>query len=262
MDLNLVGKRALVSAGGAGLGRASAIELSRLGAEIVVAGRSENGLQETVGLLSCEHGQKHDSVVADYTDFELVKTKFKAYEEQNAPIHIVVNNSGGPPPGMILDAAPEDFQSAINMHLFCNQIIAQTFIAGMKRDGYGRIINIISVSVKEPQPNLGVSNTIRAAVAHWAKSLAAEVGQFGITVNNVLPGLTRTARLMSYIKTLAEQNGRSVEEQEQLMSAAIPLQYIGQPEGFGNAVAFLASPAASYITGVNLPVDGGYVRCL
>ena len=246
MDLNLVGKRALVSAGGAGLGRASAIELSRLGAEVVVAGRSENGLQETVELLSCEHGQKHDSVVVDYTDFELVKTKFKAYEEQNGPIHIVVNNSGGPPPGMILDATPEDFQSAINMHLFCNQIIAQTFIAGMKREGYGRIINIISVSVKEPQPNLGVSNTIRAA----------------ITVNNVLPGLTRTARLMSYIKTLAEQNGRSVEEQEQLMSAAIPLQYIGQPEGFGNAVAFLASPAASYITGVNLPVDGGYVRCL
>lgn len=262
MDLNLVGKRALVSAGGAGLGRASAIELSRLGAEVVVAGRSENGLQETVGLLSCEHGQKHDSIVADYTDFELVKTKFQAYEEQNAPVHIVVNNSGGPPPGMILDAAPEDFQSAINMHLFCNQIIVQTFITGMKRDGYGRIINIISVSVKEPQPNLGVSNTIRAAVAHWAKSLAAEVGQFGITVNNVLPGLTRTARLMSYIKTLAEQNGRSVEEQEQLMSAAIPLQYIGQPEGFGNVVAFLASPAASYITGVNLPVDGGYVRCL
>jgi len=261
MDLNLVGKRALVSAGGAGLGRASAIELSRLGAKIVLAGRSEAGLQQTFELLSCDNGQKHDIVVADYGDPELVKAKFNAYSAQNEPIHIVVNNSGGPPPGMILDATPEEFQSAINMHLFCNQLIAQTFIEGMKREGYGRIINIISVSVREPQPNLGVSNTIRAAVAHWAKSLAGEVGQFGITVNNVLPGLTRTARLELYIATIAQQNGRSAEEQEKLMCAAIPLQHIGSPEGFGNAVAFLASPAASYITGVSLPVDGGYLHC-
>lgn len=261
MDLSLVGKNALVSAGGAGLGRASAIELSRLGAKVLVAGRSENGLLETLELLNCDNGQKHDIVVADYADPELVKGKFKAYSAQNEPIHIVVNNSGGPPPGKILDASPDEFQNAINMHLICNQLIAQTFIDGMKREKYGRIINIISISVKEPQPNLGVSNTTRAAIAHWAKSLAGEVGQFGITVNNVLPGLTRTARLESYIETIAEQNGRSVEEQEKVMCAAIPLQHIGKPEGFGNAVAFLASPAASYITGVNLPVDGGYLHC-
>jgi 3-oxoacyl-[acyl-carrier protein] reductase len=178
------------------------------------------------------------------------------------PFHILVNNTGGPPGGMIADAMPEEFEGALSSHLLCSHILAQLLLPGMKDVGYGRIINIVSTSVRQPIPLLGVSNTTRAAVAAWAKTLSREVASFGITVNCVLPGATRTGRLESLMKTRAEAAGTTAQEEEQAWLNQIPAGRFGRPEELGQAVAFLASPAASYITGVSLPVDGGRIDCL
>ncbi len=180
----------------------------------------------------------------------------------NDPVHILVNNTGGPPPGTVIEARPEEFTTAFAQHLICNQILVQAVVPGMQAAGYGRIINIISTSVKQPIAGLGVSNTIRGAVASWAKTLASELAPFGITVNNVLPGMTRTQRLDSLIASKAEKTGKTIEQITQEMIREIPAGRIGMPHEFAAAVAFLASPAASYITGINLPVDGGRTLCL
>jgi 3-oxoacyl-[acyl-carrier protein] reductase len=168
-----------------------------------------------------------------------------------------VNKTGGPPAGQAIDANPEDFLKAFSNHLICNQIMTQAVVSGMKKEKYGRIINIISTSVKVPLRGLGVSNTIRGAVANWSKTLSLELGPFGITVNNVLPGATMTARLESIINTNAQKKGISIEEAKQEMIKEIPSGRISEPHEVAAAVAFLASPAAAYINGINIPVDGG-----
>ena len=177
-------------------------------------------------------------------------------------MHILVNNTGGPAGGQAIDAEVNEFTSAFNNHLICNHNLVQCVVEGMKSEGYGRIINIISTSVKQPLPNLGVSNTIRGAVANWAKTLANELGQFNITVNNVLPGATDTVRLKSIIETKAEKTGQSIDSIGEVMANQSPMKRIAKPEEIANAVAFLASPAASYINGINVPVDGGRTSCL
>jgi len=178
------------------------------------------------------------------------------------PVHILVNNTGGPPAGLAVDASFEQFLQAFNNHLLCNQALVQAVVPGMRRLRYGRIINIISTSVKQPIPGLGVSNTIRAAVANWAKTLATELGPDGITVNNVLPGMTETERLRSLIATRAAQSNRTEADVSQSMKDEIPLRRFAVPAEIAAAVAFLASPAASYINGINLPVDGGRTQSL
>ena len=178
------------------------------------------------------------------------------------PIHILVNNTGGPPAGKASDASIEEFRIAFNNHLINNHILAQTLMAGMKKEGYGRIINVISTSVKQPLPNLGVSNTVRGAVANWAKTLANELAEFGITVNNVLPGATDTARLNSIVSNKAQKTGKSEDAVKSAMAAEVPAQRVGDPQEVGAAIAFLASPAAAYINGINLPVDGGRTKSL
>jgi len=182
--------------------------------------------------------------------------------EENGPIHILVNNTGGPPPGPVTEASPDQFTSWFSRHLVCNHILAQATMPGMQAAGYGRIINIISTSVKQPIPGLGVSNTIRAAVAGWAKTLATEVAAQGITVNNVLPGATMTDRLRSIIQRKAEAAGTSEQEAEARMQAEIPAGRFGAPEEIAAAVGFLAGPTAGYITGVSLAVDGGRISSL
>jgi 3-oxoacyl-[acyl-carrier protein] reductase len=169
----------------------------------------------------------------------------------------LVNNTGGPPGGTALEATPEQYEQAFNNHVLCNQLLVQAVVPHMERQKYGRIINIISTSVKQPIAGLGVSNTIRAAVANWAKTLAAELGPRGITVNNVLPGMTDTARLRWLIGARAEKTGESVEAVEKIMKAEIPLRRFATASEIAAAVAFLACPAASYINGINIPVDGG-----
>jgi 3-oxoacyl-[acyl-carrier protein] reductase len=261
MDLSLVGKRAVVCGSTAGLGRASAVELALLGAAVTLVARNAEKLDATVKELPAPNAQKHASAVADFASVESVGRAATGLGAAG-PFHILVNNTGGPPGGTAIDADPAAYLAAFNAHLIGNHLMTRALVPGMKGAGYGRIINIISTGVKAPIPNLGVSNTIRGAVASWAKTLASELGPFGITVNNVLPGYTKTERLDSLVKGRATKAGTSEQAVEQELIAAIPVGRFGRPEEFGAAVAFLASPAAAYINGINLPVDGGRLPVL
>ena len=261
MNLDLTNKTALVCGSTQGLGYASAVELALLGCHVILMARNEERLKEKTGLLDRSKGQQHQYLVADFADTDTVKLAINSFVKNNAP-HILVNNTGGPPGGAALTAKAEDFLSAFNNHLINNHNLTQAVVPGMKDAGFGRIINIISTSVKNPIAGLGVSNTIRAAVANWAKTLATELGPFGITVNNVLPGFTKTVRADYVIASKAKAGNISEDEVLKQLIAEIPVGRMGQPEEFGAAVAFLCSPAAAYINGINLPVDGGRLGCL
>ena len=261
MDLNLEGKNALVCGSSKGIGKAAAIEIAKLGANVTLVARSADVMSELIKQLDRSRRQDHDFLAADFSDPVDLKTKVHGLTSGKV-IHILVNNTGGPPPGPLLEADTETFVSAFTKHLICNHLLTQLVVQGMKLAGYGRIINIISTSVKEPLPNLGVSNTTRGAVGNWAKTLANELGPFGITVNNVLPGMTDTGRLRSLISDTARATGKSDEEVVAQMQAVIPLQRFANPAEIGAVVAFLASPSASYVTGTNVTVDGGRTRSL
>jgi len=263
MDINLEGKKAFVCGSTQGIGKAAAIELAKLGATIVLLARNEESLRQVKDELDTSKSRQHDYIAADFSEPETLQSKVGEHLEKNpSPVHILVNNTGGPPAGKAIDADLQEFISAFQNHLICNQILVQSLIEGMKSEKYGRIINVISTSVKQPIPNLGVSNTIRGAVASWAKTLAGELGEFGITVNNVLPGFTKTRRLQSIIENKARKTGDSIEKIEREMQAETPAKRFAESYEIANAIAFLASPAASYISGVNLPVDGGRTGCL
>jgi len=261
MNLDLTGKNALVGGSSKGIGHAAAIELALLGANVTLVSRSPERLHEALSELDTSQGQEHSFLAADFTDSADVHKKVMGLVASKT-IHILVNNTGGPPGGPVGEADLEAFLSAFNNHLICNHILAQSVVPGMKRSGYGRIINIISTSVKQPLDGLGVSNTIRGAVANWAKTLANELGQYGITVNNVLPGATMTGRLEEIAEARAEKAQGDKAEVYKNWVREIPLGRIGQPNEVAAAVAFLASPAAAYISGINLPVDGGRTRSL
>ncbi|MEO8087616.1 MAG: SDR family oxidoreductase [Bacteroidota bacterium] len=261
MNLSLKGKTALVCGSTQGIGKASAIELAKLGATCVLMARDENKLIEAIKDLDVSEGQKHQFIVADFQHPHEVKEKAEEFAKTNA-VHILVNNTGGPNSGPIVTADIEEFRITFNNHLICNHILMQAFLEGMKKEKYGRIINIISTSVKVPLKNLGVSNTIRAAVANWSKTLSNEVAQFGITVNNVLPGATKTQRLQSIIQNKSQKTGTEIKVLEEEMLHEIPMGRFADPSEIAAAVAFLASPAASYITGINVPVDGGRTASL
>lgn len=256
MDLNLQGKKAIVCGSTQGIGRASAHELALLGAEVTLIARNEDKLSEVYKELPKPLQQKHDYLVVDFTQPENLKRTILSYAEANE-IHILVNNTGGPPAGNAIDAQEEDFTAAFEQHLLCNHIMVQALVPGMKNARYGRIINIISTSVKVPIRGLGVSNTIRGAVANWSKTLSLELGRYGITVNNVLPGASMTARLESIIASKAQKAGKTIDEIRKEMEDEIPVGRISKPSEIAAAVAFLATPAAGYINGINVPVDGG-----
>jgi 3-oxoacyl-[acyl-carrier protein] reductase len=223
--------------------------------------RNVEKLKTVLQTLDHSKGQQHQYLVADFSDTNAVKTNIDNFVKSKL-VHILVNNTGGPPGGAALTAKAEEFLTAFNNHLINNHNLAQAVVPGMKTAGFGRIINIISTSVKNPIVGLGVSNTIRAAVANWAKTLAAELGSFGITVNNVLPGFTKTVRADYVIASKAKASNTTEEEVMLNLISEIPAGRIGKPEEFGAAVAFLCSPAAAYINGINLPVDGGRLGCL
>jgi 3-oxoacyl-[acyl-carrier protein] reductase len=261
MNLDLTGKRAVVCGSTQGIGKASAVELALLGASVTLLSRNEEKLKLVVQELKQLSAGDHNYVVADFGDPTDVKKK-SASIAALYPVHILVNNTGGPPAGPAIDASIDEFVEAFSSHLLCNQILAQAFVGQMKTAGYGRIINVISTSVKIPIKGLGVSNTIRGAVANWSKTLATELAPFGITVNNVLPGASLTGRLKSIIHGRAEKTGRSPDEVQQEIVGEIPAGRISDPSEVAAAVAFLASPAAGYITGINVPVDGGRTGAL
>ncbi len=261
MNLDLTGKNALVGGGSRGIGRAVAEQLAKLGASVTLLARDVTALGEVVLSLDKSKGQQHDFLAVDFSDPEDLHKKVRNLVMTKS-IHILINNTGGPKGGKITEADTSEFVQAFNNHIVCNQILTKLVLDGMKGAEYGRIINIISTSVKQPIDGLGVSNTIRGAVANWAKTTANEVGQYGITVNNVLPGFTATGRLDSIISTRAEQFRKSEEEIATFMKGLVPAKRFAEPEEVASAVAFLASPAASYINGINLPVDGGRTKSL
>jgi 3-oxoacyl-[acyl-carrier protein] reductase len=262
MNLSITGKRAIVCGSTQGIGKAAAIELALLGAEITLVARNEEALKKAVTELDTAQHQKHRFLIADFDHPSEVATVIRKHVASNGPVHILVNNTGGPPGGPIVAAQAAQFEKAFANHLLCNHLIAQALLEGMKKEKYGRIINIISTSVKQPLKGLGVSNTIRAAVANWSKTLAGEVAAFGITVNNVLPGATRTQRLQNILETKASKSGDLLEQVEGEMIREIPMARFADASEIAAAVAFLASPAAGYITGINLPVDGGRTSSL
>lgn len=262
MDMNLAGRHALVRGASQGIGRACAVELARLGANITLMARRAEVLKELAEALPCiGASQKHGFLAMDAGDSDGLRVAVQALAAAS-PVHILINNSGGPPPGPVHGAQVDAFLDAYRKHLVANHVVTEIVVPGMQAARYGRIVNIISTSVKEPIRGLGVSNTTRWAVASWAKTLATELAPFGITVNNVLPGSTKTPRIEQIVQTRAQKTGVDAEAMQREMESEIPMQRFADPSEIAAAVAFLASPAAGYITGINVPVDGGRTRSL
>ncbi len=262
MVINLYGKRAFVSGATQGIGKAIAIQLAKAGASVTICARNELALKQTVNELDKSQHQEHSYLCADFSRPDELRKLLEAYVRNFPIVNIIVNNTGGPLPGNIINAQAHEFLNAFQMHLICNHAIVQTFLQGMINSQYGRIINIISTSVKQPLPNLGVSNTIRAAVANWAKTMANELATYGITVNNILPGATKTQRLEQIIQQKAKRVNKSVSEVEKEMKDEIPMKRFATPDEIAYMVCFLASSYATYITGTNIPIDGGRTSCL
>ena len=257
MNLDLTNKTALVCGASQGLGLACATELALLGANVIAASRSEEKLSAAIQQLDTSKGQQHSYLILDLSNPDDVKEKVNAFIAKGNVIHILINNAGGPPSAPMIDTDAAEIEKAFRTHVISSHLLAQAVFPGMKEAGYGRIINIVSTSVKQPINGLGISNLVRAAVANWAKTLANEISHFGITINNVLPGYTNTDRLNYLFSKQAAEAGVQQEEILQKSASAIPVGRIGEPAEFGAAVAFLCSPAAAYINGINLPVDGG-----
>ena len=257
LTISLNGLNALICGGTSGIGKATAIEFSKMGANVTLFARNEEKLKQTLALLFNNGSQNHQCLVGDFDNSNSIKETVEIHVNDGNQFHILINNSGGPKDGPIAKANPKEFITGFNRHLICNHILFQALHDGMIQLNYGRVINIVSTSVKEPIPGLGVSNTIRGAVASWAKTLSFEVAENGITVNNILPGFTDTERLSSLIESKSNAGNISIDVVTETMKSTIPLKRFGRPEETAKAIAFLASPAAGYINGVSLAVDGG-----
>lgn len=261
MDLNLAGKHALVCGASQGIGRAAATELAQLGASVTLLARSREALEAALAELPKPAGQTHAWIAVDMNDHTALRAKVEAATHPK-PVQILINNSGGPPAGPAHTATLDDFRIAFNQHLIAAQIVLQAVLPGMRGAGYGRIVNVISTSVKEPLANLGVSNTVRAAMASWAKTLSGELAAAGITVNNVLPGYTKTQRLSGLIAGSAKSAGKSEDEIARGMLSGVPAGRFGEAHEVATVIAFLCTPAAAYVNGVSIAVDGGRTRAL
>lgn len=256
MELSLSGRNAVICGSTQGIGLGIAQELALLGASCTLLARNAEQLSHRTAELPMVEGQSHGWLVADFADPRQVATAIaQACSERT--VHILVNNTGGPAPGPITEAGPERFTEAFIQHVVNNQQMVKAVMPGMKATGYGRIINVVSTSVRIPLKNLGVSNTIRGAVASWAKTLSNELAPFGITVNNILPGFIRTGRLDSLIRMMAADRQSEPEIVASELEREVPAGRFGEIREIAALAAFLASPAASYITGTSIPVDGG-----
>ena len=256
MNLDLKNKTAVVCGATQGIGFGIAQKLSREGVSLILVARNKEKLVSCINSLT--NPKSHSFVCVDFSKPKKLELELIKYFKKNKPsVHILINNTGGPKSGPITNAKLEDFTNGFNMHVLCNQILTNLVVPSMKKLGYGRIINIISTSVKIPISNLGVSNTIRGAVANWSKTLANELGEFQITVNNILPGYTNTNRLKSLFEVMAKSKKKSIKDIKKNIIENVPLKRLGEVDDVANIVTFLASERASYISGVNIPVDGG-----
>lgn len=262
MNLNFSQKTVLVCGSTQGIGFASAVEFAKNQANVVLIARNETKLQEALSKLPTNGEQQHSYLCADFSNPKQLEQVIDTYIGAGGVCDVLVNNTGGPKGGPIIQASLEEFEQTFTQHLLCNHLLVQKLYPIMKARGGGRIINVISTSVKQPLPNLGVSNTIRGAVANWSKTMATELAPFNITVNNVLPGATNTARLQSIVENKAKQSDKNTDDVMRGMAAESPMGRIAEPEEVANAIVFLASPAAAYINGINVPVDGGRTKSL
>lgn len=256
MNLSLEGRNAIICGSSQGIGYAIAEELALMGANCILLARNEEALKIAVSQLDISIRQMHSYHAIDFRDQAATKQLVQSIVAKG-PIHVLVNNSGGPAAGPIVEATADQFLAAFQQHLITNHILATAVVEGMKNDGYGRIINIVSTSVKTPLKNLGVSNTIRGAVASWAKTMSNELAQYGITVNNILPGLTRTPRLDSLVSGIAKKEAQDAKTVEKALMAEVPARRFGEPSEIAAVAAFLATPAAAYVNGTSIRVDGG-----
>jgi len=260
MELGLKDKIALVAASSKGLGRASAEAIAQEGGKVTICARDEAALNKTAAEIVAATGAEVLAIAADMASAADIQKVVQRTVDRFGGLHILVSNAGGPPPGYFPDFDDAQWDSAINLSLMSTVRLIRAVLPYMKQAQWGRIINVTSISVKEPIDNLVLSNSIRAAVHGLAKTLANQVGKDGITVNNVLPGYTLTDRVKQLAVALAEQRGTTPEEVVANLGTPIPLGRVAQPEEFGAVVAFLASEKASYITGSSIPVDGGYIK--
>ncbi len=261
MKLDLVGRHALVCGGSEGIGRAAAIELALLGADVTLLARREDALRETVAALPTNDTQRHGFLVADVSQAQALGDAVAALAASR-PVHVLVNNTGGPPGGAAHTAGIDAYLDAFNKHLVANQVLLQAVLPGMRAAHWGRIVNVISTSVYEPIPNLGVSNTTRGAVASWSKTLSRELGADGITVNNVLPGYTRTQRLDQILADRSQASGKPQDEIARTMLASVPVGRFAEAGEIGGVIAFLCTDAAAYVNGQSLAVDGGRMQSI
>ncbi|GHE38192.1 SDR family oxidoreductase [Vulcaniibacterium thermophilum] len=261
MDLDLTGRHALVCGASEGIGRAVAHELALMGADVTVLARRADALAEVADGLPRHGAQRHGWLAADVAATDALRASVEALAAAR-PVHILVNNTGGPPGGPASTATAAAYLDAFNRHLIANHTLLQSVLPGMRSAAWGRVVNIVSTSVREPIPNLGVSNTVRGAVASWAKTLSRELAADGITVNNVLPGYTQTRRLEQIIDDRARASGQDVQAVAEAMRASVPARRFAQPQEIAAVVAFLCSPAAAYVNGVSLPVDGGRMQSI
>jgi 3-oxoacyl-[acyl-carrier protein] reductase len=262
MDTSLLGRSALVCGSTQGIGKATALAFARSGASVTLLARDAEKLARTLSELDVQQGQQHRSLAVDMSDTNGLQRALESHVALHGAFSILVNNTGGPPPGSAHEAEVSAFESAFRLHLLAYQTLVRSLVPGMKAARDGRIINVISTSVKQPLPNLGVSNTIRGAVAQWSKTLAYELGPFNIKVNNVLPGATSTERLAAIIANKSAKTGLTEDAVTHEMLSEIPLRRFAAPEEIAAAICFLAGPSGSYINGINLPVDGGRTGCL
>ncbi len=259
--MDLTDRHVLVCGASRGIGRAAALAIAELGADVTALARSADPLETLTTELRERGAPDARAVIADLDDHPGLMTAVSDLIAAHGPVHVVINNTGGPAGGPLVEAKPEALLHAFNRHVISAQLIMQQVLPGMKGAGYGRFIQVLSTSVREPIDNLGVSNIIRGAMASWAKTLSRELPP-GVTINNVLPGFTATQRLGELSRTIADRKGISPEEVYDAWLSGVPEERVGEPEELGAVIAFLASPASSFIRGINLPVDGGRLRSI